>query len=63
MTMSWWYWQSRMQSLTLVLPPCFLWVMWWTSLTAAGRSQPPGQAHRLSRRMTARRIDSGMLSL
>src|SRR5215472_224643 len=27
----WWNWQSRMQLLTLVLPPSSLWMMWCTS--------------------------------
>ena len=52
-----------MQSLTLVGPPSFLWVMWWTSETAAGRSQPAGQAQCLSRVMTAWRMAAGMWSV
>ena len=62
MQMSWWYWQSMTQSVTLVLPPCFLCLTWWTSQLAGRRLQPPGQAQPLSRAMTALRIDSGMVS-
>src|ERR1700683_3802719 len=51
-----------MQSLTLVGPPSFLCLMWWTSETAAGRSQPPGQAQCWSRWMTACRIGAGLWS-
>ena len=62
MQMSWWYWHSSTQSLTLVLPPCFLCLTWWTSQWAGRRWQPPGQAQCLSRAMTALRMASGMVS-
>jgi hypothetical protein len=52
----------RMQSLTLVGPPSFLCRIWCTSQAAGRLSQPPGQAQCLSRRMTARRIASGMVA-
>ncbi len=54
--------QASTQSLTLVFPPCFLCLTWWTSQAAGRRLQPPGQAQPLSRAMTALRIDSGMVS-
>src|ERR1700722_573591 len=60
MQMSWWYWHRSRQCLTLVGPPSFLWVVWWTSETAAGRSQPAGQAQCWSRWMTAWRMAAGI---
>jgi len=48
MQTSWWNWHSRTHSLTLVLPPSFLCLMWCTSHQAAGRPQR-GHPQRLSR--------------
>src|SRR5215469_6182600 len=60
MQTSWWNWHNSTQESALVVPPCFLCLVWCTSHQAAGRPQR-GQAQRLSRSRTARRMWAGMV--
>jgi PPOX class probable F420-dependent enzyme len=56
----WWYSQYSRRLSRLVLPPSERGIRWWHSQPAGGLLQPPGHAQCRSRRMTARRMWSGM---
>src|SRR6201999_3268745 len=59
MTIWWWNGQSRTQSVTEVVPPWALCVVWWTWQAPAGWVQPPAHWQCRSRSSTALRIPAG----
>src|SRR6185436_7171185 len=62
MTIWWWNGHSKTQSLTDVVPPWALCVVWWTWQAPAGWWQPPADWQCRSRSSTALRIPAGTVS-
>jgi hypothetical protein len=62
MAIWWWKLHSSTQSLTEVVPPLALCLVWWISHAEAGWSHPPAYRHLRSRSTTALRIPAGTVS-